>query len=628
MSGFALGLVVLGLSSTANAEAVLESATGVSSFPQQIAIDTEVRAQVERSVVTLTFPPLSSEGDHVLTVPSPAGAYSVGVDMDQGEGFQPLAIQAKAPPPGPGSDAGASEAVKTWQGTTPLLARISGLKPGPLTVRVHFLRLLRRYQKQVRFEIGADRCPLRAASDPPATLSFTMRLRTFRPLSRVDVTGATPRFEKPSPTEARLTLAPTPLTGSLRATVIYEEGGKGIAANLLTHRAPDADPLGGSDGYFLLAVDADTLALAASPPRRLSLVIDHSGSMAGDKIAQARDAALAMLDTLRPGDQFAIHAFNSTVSSFRSDVVPASAENLAAAREFIASLDAYDSTNLEGGIVAGLGGHACPAPKTDPSFDAMVLLSDGMATDGETRSAAIYQSSIDHNCLESRIFTFAVGTGANVPLLEAIARAARGRNFVLNNAQAASDLAKAVRQLFEDIYSVRVTDLALALDGVAAHDVLPEKPLDLFDGGQVLLVGRHAPLNGVARLTGKAGGAPFSLEIPFVAPALVEENEAIKYVWATEKVGALLAAIGRGEDRTSLQQEITELGLGYRIQTPFTSFASPPAGTTGGGGSSAGGGSYSGGGGMAADVNLLTGGILLALAALARRRRVRRARGS
>jgi hypothetical protein len=31
---------------------------------------------------------------------------------------------------------------------------------------------------------------------------------------------------------------------------------------------------------------------------------------------------------------------------------------------------------------------------------------------------------------------------------------------------------------------------------------------------------------------------------------------------------------------------------------------------------------------MAADVNLLTGGILLALAALARRRRVRRARGS
>ncbi len=162
-------------------------------------------------------------------------------------------------------------------------------------------------------------------------------------VTRVDVTGASPKLDKPAPNEARLALAPTLLTGSVRATVSYEEASKGISAHLLTHRTPDADPLGGSDGYFLLAVDADQLGVAVSPPRRLSLVIDRSGSMGGDKIAQARDAALAMLDTLRPSDKFALHAFNAEVFSFRTGVVAASKELEHACQSLI------ESANRSGG---------------------------------------------------------------------------------------------------------------------------------------------------------------------------------------------------------------------------------------------------------------------------------------
>ena len=48
---------------------------------------------------------------------------------------------------------------------------------------------------------------------------------------------------------------------------------------------------------------ADEVTVENTLPRTLSLVIDRSGSMDGDKIAQARDAARAMLDNLRATDE-------------------------------------------------------------------------------------------------------------------------------------------------------------------------------------------------------------------------------------------------------------------------------------------------------------------------------------
>ncbi len=91
-------------------------------------------------------------------------------------------------------------------------------------------------------------------------------------------------------------------------------------------------------------------------------------------------------------------------------------------------------------------------------------------------------------------------------------------------------------------------------------------------------------------------------------------------------MGSLLAALGRGGDANQLEQQITALGLAYRIQTPYTSFSSPNAGATPGisgsggggysGGSGGGGGGYSGSG----DVSLVGLLALLGLVPLARRR--------
>ena len=613
-------LAILGLTGRAMAGAVLQSSTD-NHFPQKITVAVDVRAQVETTTLLLEFPVLVADGDYVLTVPSPKGAYSVGVDLDRGTGFEEVPIQDRAPPPGAGSGSQATAAVKAWVGNTPLLASLENLKAGPLTIRTRFLRLLRRHKGQVSFEVGVDTCPLRGAATLP-TAGLSARVRTFRPMVTVFGQGTPAKLDKPSSTEAVLSVAPATLAGSLRTQITYEEQSSGIHVSFLAHRTPTADPLGGTSGYFLLLVDADTIPVELTPPRTINLVIDRSGSMQGDKIDQARKAALAMLDNVHAADRLNLHSFNEQVDSWKGQPVDATSGNISAAKSFISALGAGGSTDLNDAIIAGLGGSSCGQP--NQRFDAMVLISDGLATAGVTDPVAIHNNSLLHNCQESRIFTFSVGQGADIALLEAVARSARGRNFVLNDAQAATELAEAVRQLFEDIHAVRVTDLSVGLTGIQPQQMLPEKPMDLFNGGQVVMVGRYGtPGSGAATVKGDVNGKPFSQSIAVAAPAMAADNEFIKYVWATEMVGKLLADMARGGDQAQLEQSITQLGLGYRIQTPFTSFATPPPTSSGGGGGSypgnySGGGDYGGG-----DLDLLLLG-LLGLVPLARRKLGRR----
>jgi hypothetical protein len=71
----------------AGADAVLARG-GVDSFPTLVDIDVAVRAQVESTTYVLTFAPITEGGSDSLTVPSPVGAWPIGVDVDRGDGFE------------------------------------------------------------------------------------------------------------------------------------------------------------------------------------------------------------------------------------------------------------------------------------------------------------------------------------------------------------------------------------------------------------------------------------------------------------------------------------------------------------------------------------------------------------
>jgi uncharacterized protein (TIGR03382 family) len=578
MRTLAAMILVVWTAGVSHADAVIQSGDD-NLFPEVIDITVDVRAQVETTTMVFEFPAIPTTGDYVLTVPSPKGSYAVGVDLDRGAGYAPADMTDEAPSAGAGGSAGSNDDLVSWRGTAPLTVDLVELGEGPLTMRVSFVRLLRRVGGEVSFDVGVRRCPLRSIAADGPSVSITIDVSAFRDLDDLTVTGGTQTVVTESNRAAAISATNPSLGAEERVEVRYAERTNDIDVHFLTHRTSTADPLGGEEGYFLLIADADVVSVASTKPRAISLVVDHSGSMSGDKIDQARDAARGMLDRLRGTDSFNIHVFDDDVTSLADVPGLATTDNVDRAHEFVDDLEADGSTDLNAGVQAGLDGGDDPL---DDRYDAVILLSDGLATAGETNNTRIHENSIANNANDARIFTFAIGAGADRSLMEALARSARGHAFVLNNQQAEAELADMVRVLFEDIEAVRVTDLDLTLPGIGAAELYPEAAPDLFNGGQVVVVGRYSATgSGTARLTGDANGVAFDESISIDAPAMDQDNEFIKYVWATEKVGTLLADMARGGDVDQLREQITELGLAYRIQTPYTSFSATGVGAGG-----------------------------------------------
>lgn len=564
LAAVAIGLALGASPGGARADAMLTSPGAAPVFPTAIDVDVTVRAQVESTRYRLEFAPLVAGGSYSLTVPAPDGASPIAVAVDRGDGFVavPVVTEAPASPAGGSSDG----ALVAWSGTAPLVAELRELAPGPLTVRVRFVRLLRRVGGAVAFDVGVRRCPARDAYDPGAQVRIGLQVTTDRDLAQFEATGGSATAVQVGVRVGTAATARAPLDDEEVVHVRYREAGTGIHAQLLAHRTPDADPMGGTAGYFLLLVDAD--AIGSGQPRAISMVLDRSGSMAGDKIAQARDAARAMLLQLDPDDRFTLHAFDDQLASFRSAPVLATPANLTAAARWIDDLADRGGTDLDLGLRRGL-----EAAAVEGHFDALVLLSDGMATSGETDDVQILANATARAAGETRIFTVSVGTDADFPLMEALARHNRGRHVDLNDAQARRELARRVRELFEDLHDVRLTDLELTVAGIGAADTLPEAPPDLYAGGQVVIVGRYEQ-PGVAevRLRGVEGAVPFERVLRLDAPARVETDDIIRHVWATERVRALMASIAEGADPVAVRAQVVAIGLAYRIQTPYTRY--------------------------------------------------------
>ncbi len=112
-------------------------------------------------------------------------------------------------------------------------------------------------------------------------------------------------------------------------------------------------------------------------PVNIALVLDRSGSMSGDKIRYAKDAARMAVKMLQPDDIFSLITYESTVEV----VVPATkVSDRATILKAIDSIAADGSTALFGGVSKG----AAEVRKflSNERVNSVILLSDGMANVG------------------------------------------------------------------------------------------------------------------------------------------------------------------------------------------------------------------------------------------------------
>ena len=122
-----------------------------------------------------------------------------------------------------------------------------------------------------------------------------------------------------------------------------------------------------------------------------------------------------------------------------------------------------------------------------------------------------------------------------------------------------------------------LTDVSVDWGNLAVEELMPRRTPDLFSSKPVVLSGRFSrPGEGQVILRGRLGGKPWERAVHVVLPREEAAHAVVDQLWARAKVQDLMnqdwLGIQRGEPSGKLKDEITRLGVGYRIMTQFTSF--------------------------------------------------------
>jgi Ca-activated chloride channel family protein len=337
----------------------------------------------------------------------------------------------------------------------------------------------------------------------------------------------------------------------------YDVAGRNVEDAVLTHRS-------GDKGFFTMILQPpERVAAPDVTPKELVFVLDTSGSMSGFPIEKAKECMKLALDGLYPQDTFNLITFSGDTHILFPDPVPATPENLAAAKEFLASRSGQGGTEMMAAIKAAL----------DPSDSKGHVRIVCFMTDGYVGNDLQILSEVQKHP-NARIFSFGIGNSVNRFLLSKMAEEGRGEVEFVN---LRDDGSAAARRFHERIRNPLLTDVSLDWGGTKVEEVFPRRTLDLFSTKPVIITGQYTGFGrGVIKLKGRSAGREFVKEIPLDLPARQPRNDVLATLWARAKIDDLLSkdydGAQRGKPNPEVAEAITKLGLEYRLMTQYTSF--------------------------------------------------------
>jgi Ca-activated chloride channel family protein len=297
---------------------------------------------------------------------------------------------------------------------------------------------------------------------------------------------------------------------------------------------------GGSIRYALVSIVAPQAPpKAGREPLHVSLVLDRSGSMGGQKIVLAREAARLALQALRPADRFSLVAYDDEITTVvESTKATAEARRNAIAK--LANIDARGSTDLHGGWRAG-----CEQLATHLGAQQVgrcLLLTDGQANVGIQDPAELGGlAGAARKTGRVATSTFGVGEDFDERLLRGMADASGGRFYYIERPEQIPDL---LTSELGELLQVVARDACLALQlpkGVEAAPLNALATAAVKGGIQIhlgdLMSGQQ--LDVVVALKFPAGHAGDTVAVQFGlsdrAGALAAARQALGWSYAADR---------------------------------------------------------------------------------------------
>ncbi|HEX8636450.1 MAG TPA: VIT domain-containing protein [Pyrinomonadaceae bacterium] len=332
----------------------------------------------------------------------------------------------------------------------------------------------------------------------------------------------------------------------------YDVTGKRIENAILTHR----DERGGF--FSLILSPPENFSARDITPKEIVFVLDTSGSMNGFPIEKAKESMKLALDALNPQDTFNLITFAGDTAILFNEPVSATPANLYRAQEFLASRRGLGGTEMMKAVKAAL------APTESQKHVRIVCF----MTDGYVGNEAEIIAEIQKH-ENARVFSFGIGNSVNRFLLDKMAEAGRGE---VEYVSLQDDGSRAARRFHERIRNPLLIDISIDWNGLPVTDVYPKRNGDLFSAKPLVVHGRYTKAaSGTIRLRGKAAGQEFVREIAVNLPETESRNDVLAALWARKRVDELTREDYRNQ-KPEIREQITQIGLEFRLLTQFTSF--------------------------------------------------------
>ena len=236
------------------------------------------------------------------------------------------------------------------------------------------------------------------------------------------------------------------------------------------------------------------------PPVNLAVVLDRSGSMSGDKIEKAKQAAIEAVRRLNERDMFSLIIYDHEVDT----LVPAqSAGRLEWIEARIRGIQARGNTALFGGVSQG----AAEVRKhlDGPYIHRVILLSDGLANVGPNSPADL--GRLGTALLKEGISVTTVGAGMdfNEDLMTRLSQTSDGNHYFV---ETSGDLPRIFALELGDVLSVVARKVVVEIE--CPNGVRPIRII----GRDGTIQGRQARLHMNQLYGGQAKHALIEIEVP------------------------------------------------------------------------------------------------------------------
>lgn len=213
--------------------------------------------------------------------------------------------------------------------------------------------------------------------------------------------------------------------------------------------------------YTEVQVDDYTMPDQQRLPLNISLVIDRSGSMRGEKLLNVKAAGKMVVDKLNENDFISIVVYESNVGVLQKSIA---VKDKNALKEIINNIVDDGGTNLGGGMIAGY--EQVKSTYKSGYVNRVLLLSDGLANEGITDFNILTSTSKKWlNDEGISISTFGVGNDYNENLMTSLAENGNGNYYYIKEAtQIAAMVEKEINGLMSVVAQQAILKYELPLD--------------------------------------------------------------------------------------------------------------------------------------------------------------------